>query len=440
MFKLNLIEGIKNIDKNKFLACLSMILFTFLFILQSYTYSYYSVSNIQKKYAEHESVQNYEVYTLFNKMGSMTKLINYIDPDLKNNLETEIMEYFEVLGNIENLNYVNLFYSEAYVWNFKGDVNIFGVEAQNTSLDSQLTGVQALYCSPTFHKTENYRVIKGRDFTDEDMVYNADKPRAVLLGYKYKDVYEIGDTIEIYDKTWQFLNTATEFEVIGFLAEDSTVLDRFGRKIYDLDTCIVFPTIFMSEEDYQAQDEDVKRVVQNANYLYFESVKFLVNKEHEQAVISEIQSALDNCSKFGKYFEIVNSKQSVEKIHSRTEAVTQFAFNITAVLMVASLVTIVFSVINRIENNLKDYAIHISLGASFNGIIGFVISEMAIILGCSMVLGLTVTKLFLAHLYMPYYFLEFLGIFALTSLLVIILSAITAKLTLKKYDLCTLIK
>ena len=35
---------------------------------------------------------------------------------------------------------------------------------------------------------------------------------------------------------------------------------------------------------------------------------------------------------------------------------------------------------------------------------------------------------------------EFLGIFAVTSLLVIILSAITAKLALKKYDLCTLIK
>ena len=74
------------------------------------------------------------------------------------------------------------------------------------------------------------------------------------------------------------------------------------------------------------------------------------------------------------------------------------------------------------------------------GIIGFIVSEMAIILGCSTVLGLTVTKLFLAYLYMPYDFCVFLGIFAVTSLLVILLSAITAKIALKKYDLCTLIK
>ena len=127
-------------------------------------------------------------------------------------------------------------------------------------------------------------------------------------------------------------------------------------------------------------------------------------------------------------------------MHTRTETFTNFAMMITGVLMIFSVITVLFSVVNRIENNLKDYAIHISIGASFNNIIAFVISETVIILSCSVALGLIFSKWLMAELYMPYYFIEFLGIFAVTSLLVIILSAITANLALKKYDLYTLIK
>lgn len=42
MFKLNLIEGIKNRDKNKFLTYMTVILFSLIFILQGYTMSYYT--------------------------------------------------------------------------------------------------------------------------------------------------------------------------------------------------------------------------------------------------------------------------------------------------------------------------------------------------------------------------------------------------------------
>ena len=135
-----------------------------------------------------------------------------------------------------------------------------------------------------------------------------------------------------------------------------------------------------------------------------------------------------------------NADGLLEKIHTRTETFTNFAMAITGVLMAFAVVTVVFSVINRIENNLKDYAIHVSIGASPNNVIGFVISETAIILSCSVALGLIFARWLMAELYMPYYFLEFLGIFAATSLFVMLISAITAKIALKRHDLCALIK
>ena len=102
--------------------------------------------------------------------------------------------------------------------------------------------------------------------------------------------------------------------------------------------------------------------------------------------------------------------------------------------------TIAASVINRIESNLKDYAIHVSVGASLNNIVSFVVAEMAIILTCSMIFGLIATKWMMYYINMPFYFWRFLGVYALTSVVILALSAIVARIAMRKYDICTLIK
>ncbi len=438
MFKLNLIEGLKNIDKNKFLACLSMILFTFLFILQSYTFSYYSVSDFQYQSASHETIQNYSVYCLLGSFGIYE--LNSIEPDLKQNIKQETLEFHEALSQIEGLSYICLKEYTLCLNNFKSDSNSF-IEF-DFKMDPDASAVKALACTPNFHNVESYRIIKGRNFTDEDMIYVEGKPRPVLLGYKYKDIYEPGDIIEMYkfEDIGNDSYVLDSIEVIGILAEDSTVLDHRASKVIDLDNLIIYPRVTLPCNDFSSYDIAVQEIAMNADYKYISKIKFLVNSEKESEVIAEIQKALNEYSSMAKYYNISNRSEAVTRYHARTEAVSQFAFGITAVLMVSAVITVIFSVINRIENNLKDYAIHISIGASSNNIIGFVISETVIILSCSVALGLIFSKWLMAELYMPYYFLEFLGIFAVTSLLVIILSAITAKLALKKYDLCTLIK
>ncbi len=438
MFKINLIEGIKNIGKNKKITLLSVILFTILFLLQGYAYSYYAVSEAQSQFTEHSDLKNYQVYRFTGPY--LYRMLMKIDEAVNIDSEKETSDFYKALDNIEHLKYLTTV-GDGFmpILEFKGGSEfLMGYYEYGPDVSC----VFSFDCGPTFHKAESYRIIDGRDFTDEDMIYVEGKPQPVLLGYKYKGIYNPGDIITLKTSDHQGNDTYyfDSLEVLGILAEDTTVMDAYGTTIYDLDNFIVFPGIYVPYEENSNYEKPVGKIAINQQWKYLTKIKLLVDSEYEKETLEEIQTALNEYSCFAKYHYIFDNKQYVEKMHSRTEAVTQFAFNITAVLMVASLVTIVFSVINRIENNLKDYAIHISLGASFNGVIGFVISEMAIILGCSMVLGLTVTKLFLAYLYMPYDFCVFLGIFAVTSLLVIILSAITAKLALKKYDLYTLIK
>ena len=438
MFKISLIEGIKNIDKNKTITYMSVILFTLLFILQSYTYSYHVINEIQNESMEHETVKNYLIYGLSSRYN-YRMITQSIEPELANNLSLEIGEFYEFIDNSPHVEYSTLAFAGIRIEDFKGDPKIFA-----ETIDAGRLYVRCLYTSPNFHKVESYRVIKGRDFTDEDMVFVEGKPRAVLLGYKYLDVYEVGDILErLYEDNGSTTDdvVVSSFEVIGFLAEDTTVLDERGTTVYDLDNYIVYPGYVLPIDEWGNYHKAALTWVWNTSeYFFFGHTKFLIDSEHEAEGVAELQTALNEFSGFAKYYSVVNWNQALEKIHTRTETFTNFAIAITGVLMAFAIVTVIFSVINRIENNLKDYAIHISIGASSNNIIAFVISETVIILSCSVALGLIFSKWLMAELYMPYYFLEFLGIFAVTSLLVIILSAITAKLALKKYDLCTLIK
>ncbi len=439
MFKISLIEGIKNIDKNKIITYLSVILFTLLFILQSYTYSYHVVNNLQNENMEHETIKNYQIY---QATGGGFALLQMLDPEWAKSFETvkQTAEFYDALENAKYLDYLTINSGGIVIENFKGDYDTF---FNDSYFGDELFYVDALFTSPNFHKVENYRVIEGRDFTDEDMTFVEGGTRPVLLGYKYLETgaYKVGDILDWHcEGDYQPSYVTPKLEVIGFLAEDTTVIDKRGTHIIDLDTYIVCPRYFVSVSQWDSYSETVIKLAYNTDIYEMDFTRVMIDKDHEEEGVAELQKALDDYEGLSKYYKIVNRKQALEKIHTRTETFTNFAMAITGVLMAFAIVTVIFSVINRIENNLKDYAIHISIGASSINIIGFVISETVIILSCSVALGLIFSKWLMTELYMPYYFLEFLGIFAITSLLVILLSAITAKLALKKYDLCTLIK
>jgi len=108
--------------------------------------------------------------------------------------------------------------------------------------------------------------------------------------------------------------------------------------------------------------------------------------------------------------------------------------------MFFAIITVLISITNRVARNMKDYAIHIAVGATRGSTIWFIVTEMALILTCSMILGIIATKWMMNYIFMPFYFWRFLGVYALTSVVILALSAIVARIAMRKYDICNLIK
>ncbi len=434
MFRISLLEGMKNINRRKVLTGLTVLLFALLFVLQGYTYSYYAISEIRGSRLEHETLQEYHLYELGCKQPPTIALRIYSD-----GLELETAEYFADLEASEHITYVGLWNSSIAIEEFKGDIKVF-----SDSEDwNQWPTVYCLYVTPNFYEVEDYRVIEGRDFVAEDMPYVDGKPRPVLLGYKYRGVYELGEILDLDSVYYSDFKrkAVTQLEVIGFLAEDTTVISRNGQEIYDLDNYIVYPEYIIPIKEWDNYSEKVVNESVSRHYNYaWGFTKIMFTEEDEAEGLIEWRQALDDFSALGPYWSIIDREYSMERIQSRTEALTSFYEEITAVLMFFAVVTVLISIANRVSRNMKDYAIHIAIGATKKSAVLFIISEMSIILLCSTVIGMFATKWIINSVNMPFYFWQSLAIYVATSVVILALSAVITLISIRKYDICNLIK
>ena len=435
MFKISLAEGVKNIDKNKFMTYLTVFIFSMLFLLQGYTYSHFITEAELKDSMEALASSEYKVYRFSSRFPSVMVLrTEGFDQDRYGHIAEAFSEFCSALDEIENLSYNIVKDTDLQIVDFKGD---FGVLKEDGSM-----AVGAYKCSPGFFQTESYRVIKGRNLTDEDIVYVEGEPRPVLLGYKFKDLYDVGDIIKVIPNSNPRNNTYyfDSLEVIGILAEDTTYVAYDGWTIFDMDNSVVFPALWIGYDEVSNYEKEVVKNAVNLEALYFNHIKLMVNSECETEVLADVQSALNDFLKLSKYYSIVDSKYAIEKMESRTSAVAEFSFTVTSVLMFFAFITVLISIVNRISRNLKDYSIHIALGASRINIVSFILCEMSIILFCSIILGTVATKWVTYFSYLDFDLFKFLNVYIATCFVVLLISAVTTLFALRKYDVCTLIK
>ena len=443
MFKISLDESLKNFDKNRFITILSVFLFALLFVLEGYTMSYHTINEYRKQRSKHESLQNWGLYCMSSQFAS--RMVFNAEPSLNENLDIETLEFWERVETIENLKYLTLDDSGIDTIFYEEMLNYPHLLYDKTNDESDgFLSVNSIYVSPNFHKVEYYRIIEGRDFTDDDMVYVEGQPRAVLLGYKFKEVFDIGDIIELKSKANYYLgeiNEVPSLKVIGFLEEDSTVLGHEGYPIFDLDTYIVVPIIRISAEDYVNAPESLKNITSNADFMStMLKTKFLIPEGLEAEVLPQLQEALNEYSGFAKFYNIVDKKAYVERLQERTETVTNFSASITVVLSVFAFITIITTIANRISRNIKDYAIHITVGATKNSVVLYIIMEMLFVLLFGFVFGLIILKPLMNYQGMPAVTTASWITFGITFLFVLVMSAIVSKIMIQKHDICTLIK
>lgn len=217
---------------------------------------------------------------------------------------------------------------------------------------------------------ENYHltVTSGEMFNDQDFVNDGQNDIVpVLLGAEYKGIYKVGDALEV-----DYLGGNFHFRVKGFIKDKTLVINSTNPETY-LDRYIIMPAqnfiLFpRNKEEFSFQQKHYLQLV-NGDIFSAEN-PFTVRTKLESIKAS---SGFSQTQLIGANSHMYNFVFSALHMNKSLIALLFFAF--LAANFIATL--IYFS--NKIEENKKNYSVHLIAGATLSHIFSYYFAELMFI-------------------------------------------------------------
>lgn len=148
-----------------------------------------------------------------------------------------LVQFYNSLYNSSDVNLLTTFNQPIFINGFDKGAEFFyhqhPVETRNAS--GLVTAVKSFQMNQKAFEFYNLRLEEGSQFDWDGVLLSKDKPNPIILGSRYRNHYRIGDKI-IAD----FYSSGVEFQVQGFLAEDSYVYFKENPEFY-LDDYMIIP-------------------------------------------------------------------------------------------------------------------------------------------------------------------------------------------------------
>lgn len=236
-------------------------------------------------------------YELVYPIEVESNLTDYFsDPTRLNNLK----DFYIAFSNNPNYIYLDKVDQGIYMKNTLGaDIFLYGYEnGLENYFDDELGNRYYLFNNITINLASqnyyNFKVTEGRLFNSEDFKYGDTIP--VMLGYDYKDYYNIGDVF-----TGEYLSCYFNYEVIGIL-DKNTAIDIQNEVVF-LDRYIVSPSV------------TVPNAPQTHEELFYQSASYLQKLEgnvilSEDFGLPEFTNTLETLKNTYSMFDFSIIKQS----------------------------------------------------------------------------------------------------------------------------------
>jgi|GEM_PF-1648558 len=232
------------------------------------------------------------------------------------------------------------------------------------------------------------RLDSGRFFTDEEFELENEPGSTVpvLLGYEFKKYYEIGDVLETelnWNIVWSDISPKEDYvvnvEVIGFIAKDEVFPDDVGSTLISYNKRIVSPYNNRRYSEYTdlTLKEDGTYSSNNTFAQGVNGTYILVDKDRETEIVNEMKELLkkydlDGTLKFRRY---LYTTASIENNYMENMGIR---IALTILTVVFAFVSVILLTVNRITANIRNYAIHLISGGTYNNIYLYVVGEVIV--------------------------------------------------------------
>lgn len=196
------------------------------------------------------------------------------------------------------------------------------------------------------------RALKASDYT----LKNKDEIINVNPGYRYKDIYDVGDEF-----TALYLGERLHFRIVGILQEDSVI--NLGNKDIYLDHSVIMP--FFNTDIYNVKKDDLSFFTKHYTYkiwgyLYVDDIETITD------TISRFNSlAAQSDLKF--YGEPFGASYPETDLLSAS-SINKELFFFSGLLISVACSAICFIFCRNFKRNIKTYSIHLLNGATLKNI------------------------------------------------------------------------
>ena len=307
---------------------------------------------------------------------------------------TRLMNFYKLLSDSQDFSYMQMYDNPSGIIDFKGDKSFdyysdepdFYNEMPNNYLyvNSMMIGQEVI-------DRYKIKVCSGQLFSESDYQGSLKEEKAlpVVLGYKYKDYYNIGDVIEC---DVPFFYKCSTMKVVGFLEKSSSIkyLCYGNTQIVNLDNYVLVPAYDFKDLSLE-KDADLY-----LNMFYYMKCAGILetnlNKEYVQSIINDYSQ---QCGLPTYYIQSANNifidnlDMDLQELSSAFTLVSSFIVGFISIILVCFLV-----VSYRI--NEKNYAIMLCNGYGYMRL--FFINLFMVVVFCilAFLLGIIVF-LFMFH-------------------------------------------
>ncbi|EMA6341815.1 ABC transporter permease [Bacillus cytotoxicus] len=326
-------------------------------------------------------------------------------------------EFYNFLTTNKKFQFVSFKEDAVFIDDFKGTDNLLlsNDKVKFKGFDQPLSNLKGFFIDKNFLNHFHFKVEKGRSFVEDDFIKGSNKRIPVVLGDNYKKLYKIGDEIR---GNIQHLET---FVIIGFLEKNYYFVKGINSlEPINLDNYMVIP--------YQNPIPKDEFFIGNFDTRIIHSFIITNNKEETMNLIQEKSRNLNLYT-----FNLVSYKDKLSNIVEFISSETKYTGFLFSIITLFSILGIVTSIMNSIQHRMKEFGVHILVGATLKDITLRIIIETAIVVIAGFLISTLLAYLLLGNIsYIAWTFL--------TTIILIIVICIIPIYKMIRIDVNTLIK
>jgi len=249
----------------------------------------------------------------------------------------------------------------------------------------------------------NVKLSEGAYFEEDDYLYDKDYT-PVLMGNSYRKYYSLGEEFTVW--TGKFNTVERTLKVVGFIAENQyyipTNMAGIANPIYSYDNIILLPYIERSFSDLLGEYGSYFNLYATRINRAF----FIVEPEKYEDVKNQIDALLVQTG-LDEIYETVKIRVEKELASNYKD---QLAISIVVCIttLLFSLFSFVFTMLYKIDGNMKNYAIRMVIGETRTGIAMRYLFESFVVFFLGQFTGFFLFKIYAvnSYIYQGYDYLE----------------------------------